>query len=150
MEEYNAGCSLAVSIVETPFNMKRLQIFASRLGNLYLAITFILTLGILATANAGSSDDFAFENDTIASVMHPYVSPHGFERWGGDVLGLSVLAPYRSTLVHWPEEPNYDIYDIRVDFSGGHYDFTEGYDLARIEKVWITCPKAGLVTLHWR
>jgi hypothetical protein len=99
MEEYKAGCSLA-AFIEKSFKMKSIQIFASSFRNLYFAITFILTLGILATANAGSSDDFTFENDTIASVVHLYVSPHGLRSWGNDVLGLSVLAPYRSTLVY--------------------------------------------------
>jgi hypothetical protein len=129
--------------------MKKLQLFASRLTNLYFAIAFIVTLGILATAKA-SSDDFTFENDTIASVIHLYVSPHSLGSWGNDVLGLSVLAPYRSTMVYWPEEPEYDVYDIRIDFNGNHYDFTEGYNLATIDKVWITCTQAGVVTLHWR
>jgi len=130
--------------------MKQRPIFTSRLCNLCTAIAFIFSLGSLATASAQSSDDFAFENDTIASVTNLYVSPHGLRSWGNDVLGLSVLAPYQSTLVYWAEEPDSDVYDIRVDFSGSHYDFTEGYNLATINKVWITCTKVGVVTLHWR
>jgi hypothetical protein len=70
--------------------------------------------------------------------------------WGNDVLGLSILSPYKNTLVYWAEESDYDVYDIRVDFYGNHYDFTEGYDLATISKVWVTCPKDGAVTLHWQ
>jgi hypothetical protein len=101
-------------------------------------------------SQALSSDDFQFENDTISSVLHLYVSPHGLRNWGSDVLGLSTLSSYDRTLIYWAAEPAYDIYDIRVDFSGAHYDFTEGYNLATISKVWVTCTKPGVVTLNCR
>lgn len=46
--------------------------------------------------------------------------------------------------------PLYDIYDIRVDFNGAHYDYEEGYDLSTISKIWVTCPMDGVVVLNWR
>jgi hypothetical protein len=107
------------------------------------------TAAMAATANAGSTDDFVFENDTNSSVTHLYVSPHHLMQWGNDVLGRNILGPNRYTTIYWLEEPAYDVYDIRVDFNGVHYDYEEGYDLSTISKVWVTCPKDGVVVLNW-
>jgi hypothetical protein len=90
-----------------------------------------------ATSYANSSDDFVFENDTHGDVIALYVSPHASSHWGTNVLHRA-LRQGQNAEVYWTVEPDYDVYDIRVEFTDGSFDFTEGYDLSTIDQVWIT------------
>ena len=56
----------------------------------------------------------------------------------------------QNTSVYWTVEPDYDVYDIRVEFTNGSFDFTEGYDLSTISNVWITYIGGRVLSLHWR
>ena len=112
-----------------------------------LSLLSLLTVGQIAAF--ASSDDFNFENDTTHSVYHLYVSPHSAGRWGRDILGRDVLNPEQNTDVYWTDEPNTDVFDIRIDYQNGNFvEFTEGYDLSTISRVWITNSGRN-TTLHW-
>jgi hypothetical protein len=144
MKVKNRLITMAVACIGIPAQ-------AIGMKTIFLAGLVAASTAAMATiASAQSTDDFVFENDTNSSVTHLYVSPHGQSQWGSDVLGRSILGPNRYTTVYWPEEPAYDIYDIRVDFNGAHYNYQEGYDLSTISKIWVTCPRDGVVDLNWR
>lgn len=100
-----------------------------------------------ATSYAHSSDDFVFENDTNGTVIGLYVSPHGQRSWGGNILH-EYMGENQYTRVFFPEEPDYDVYDIRIDFPSDHYDFTHGYDLSTISRIWITYNGGRVLSLN--
>jgi hypothetical protein len=113
-----------------------------------LLITFAVGL-FAVSSHAQSTDDFDFENDTNGSVIGLYVSPHALSHWGHNVLRKN-LNQDQYTHVYFPEEPSYDVYDIRVDFPGQKYEFTEGYNLSTISSFWITYSGGGVLSLQWK
>ena len=90
-----------------------------------------------------------FANDTNGTVVGLYVSPHGYKKWLHNVLHES-LDPDEYTQVYFPEEPDYDVYDVRVDFPSEHYDFTSGYNLSTISRIWITYNGNHNLSLNWK
>jgi hypothetical protein len=109
-----------------------------------------LAAGLFAVSSvSASSDDFVFANDTNGTVVGLYVSPHGYKKWLHNVLHES-LDPDEYTQVYFPEEPDYDVYDVRVDFPSEHYDFTSGYNLSTISRIWITYNGNHNVSLNWK
>ena len=108
-----------------------------------------LAAGLFAATSYASSDDFVFENDTHGDVIALYVSPHASSLWGTNVLHRA-LRQGQNAEVYWTVEPDYDVYDIRVEFTDGSFDFTEGYDLSTIDQVWITYNGGRVLSLHWR
>jgi len=108
-----------------------------------------LAAGLFAATSYASTDDFVFENDTNGDVIGLYVSPHASSYWGTNVLHRAIRQDHY-TPVYWTVEPDYDVYDIRVEFTNGSFDFTEGYDLSTISNVWITYNGGRVLSLHWR
>jgi len=105
------------------------------------------TLGLAAV------QDFIFENDSGFIIHSLYVSPHGEGNWLNDVLGEGVLENDHSTVIQWTKDQDYRYYDIRVVYSTAegrqtNFDFTAGYDLLKISKIWITWD-GKLLWLHY-
>jgi hypothetical protein len=111
---------------------------------------FALAASLFAVSSyAQSTDDFDFENDTNGTVIALYVSPHALSRWGHNVLGQYISSD-QNTHVYFPEEPAYDVYDIRVDFPSQKYEFTEGYNLSTISSFWVTYNGGRILSLNWK
>ena len=104
---------------------------------------------VAVSSYAQSTDDFDFENDTNGTVIGLYVSPHALSRWGHNVLE-EYISPDHHTHVYFPEEPAYDVYDIRVDFPSQKYEFIEGYNLSTINSFWVTYNGGRVLNLHWK
>ena len=58
-------------------------------------------------------------NGSNTTIAHLYVSPNSSNYWGPDVLGSSVLAPGRATLVEFSGRLSTCMYDLKVRTSDG-------------------------------
>lgn len=109
----------------------------------------LLSLGLTGLCFASSSDDFSFENDTGYTVTDLRVSAHDASKWGSNVLD-SPVASGDSTEIYWNDEPDTDYFDFRIGFGNGtHFDFTDGWDLSKVSRVWVSYNEStGRLTLH--
>ena len=94
--------------------MRKSKIFSA-------CVSCILSLLILSAYGADSAfaswKNYSFVNYTGRTIRNLYITATGYNKWGSDLLGNSVLGNGDSVSLRYNNDYRY--YDIKVIFSGG-------------------------------
>ena len=100
------------------------------------ALLVVLIAGSTSTALAADPRDFTMVNNSSATIEYLYVSPTSWNDWGNDVLGSSVLLPYRRVNVTFSSFRTGNCsYDIKVVTKAGRSSVLKNVNLCTTSTV---------------
>lgn len=105
--------------------------------NISRAAWLLLVLALCtASAPRPAAHSFVLANQTGVNVDKLFVSPHGANAWGDDVLGRAALAHGESATITFNRSEGTTVWDIRIaDNEGTTLDWEQGFDLTAVKKI---------------
>ena len=99
-----------------------------------LGLVIMLVLSFSSMAFAGEQD-FTLVTDTGVDIHYVYVSPHGSDDWGADVMGKDILPDDSSVDITFSPGESAANWDIRVEDKAGNYLEWTNFNLKEITTI---------------
>jgi hypothetical protein len=104
----------------------------ARLAGPFVAFALLAVLVVSTTSTVLAADprDFTMVNNSSSTIEYLYVSPTSWNDWGNDVLGSTVLLPYRRVNVTFSRfRAGNCLYDIKVITRAGRSSMLKSVNL---------------------
>ena len=88
-----------------------------------------------SSAAEGGKQDFMLHNETGVEIHNLYVSPHGEDEWGEDILGRDTLASGQSVEITFSPKEKAANWDLKVTDQDGNSIEWENLNLMEISEV---------------